>query len=114
MKKMDKIVNLIKIGLLHKKKIMQTKVEKNEINMIKILIKLNIITYLKKIKNNIYIIKLNNNYNLKIKNNFRKKKITIKKNEKTNKNKIIIISNNYGIRLWDRKVGGILLWSIGF
>jgi len=36
MKKMDKIVNLIKIGLLHKKKIMQTKVEKNEINMIKI------------------------------------------------------------------------------
>ena len=59
MKKMDRLVNLIKIGLMHKKSTIQTKVEKKEINLLKILIKLNIITFAKKLNKNTYVIKIN-------------------------------------------------------
>ena len=109
MKKMDRLVNLIKIGLMNKKSTIQTKVEKKEINILKILI-----TFAKKLNKNTYVIKINENFKLKIKNFFKKKKITIKSNEKKYQNKIILVSNSLGINLLGGGVGGILLWSVSF
>lgn len=108
MKKMDRIVNKIKISMIHKKNFLKIKIEKKELNLLKIFIKLNIILHIKKITKNIFIIKLNDKFNLKIKNFFKKKKITIKQNTKNKKN-ILIISNNNGINIKTKNDGGVIL-----
>jgi hypothetical protein len=55
------LINLIKLNLIYKKKIIKYKHNKKNTNIIKILIILNIIKYIKKTDNNIYIY-LNNFY----------------------------------------------------
>ena len=103
-------MNIIKINTIHKKKIVKTRVGKKEFILLKILIKINLITFVKKIKKNIFIIKINNSFQLNIKNQFKKKKVTIHKNEKKMKNRIAIISNNTGINIFkNNSVGGVLL-----
>jgi len=60
-----RLINLIKLNLIYKKKILKYNFKKKNINIIKILITLNIIKYIKKNNKNIYIY-LNNS----IKHNF--------------------------------------------
>jgi energy-converting hydrogenase Eha subunit H len=90
-------MNLIKINVINKKNIIQTRVGGKEFVLLKILIKINLITFVKKIKKNIFMIKPNSNFKLNIKNLLKKKKIIVSKHEKKMKNKIAIISNNKGI-----------------
>ena len=54
------IINLIKIGLKYKKKYIKTNLNKNNKNLIKILIKLNFIKFIKLEKKNTYFIFINN------------------------------------------------------
>jgi len=50
-----KLINLIKLNLIYKKKVLKYTIKKNNINIIKILITLNIIKYVKKNNKNVYI-----------------------------------------------------------
>jgi len=100
-----KLNNDIKTHIIYKKKIMITKLNKNELLLIKILLQLNIISFIKKINKytNTYIIKINcNNIPFKnIKNLYRpSQKLSIsldqlKKLSFTTKN-ILILSTNKG------------------
>jgi len=114
------ILNKIKINNIIKKKILIININKKEINLLKILIKLNIIKYIFK-KNNKYILILNffkkNKLIFNIKNLYKlsNKKFLKNKNIKkiNKKNKIIIISTNKGIiNNFDadkKKLGGIVI-----
>jgi hypothetical protein len=55
----QKITNLIKINSIYKKKMFKTKLNKNDVKLLKLFIKVNIIKYIKKQNNNNYIIYLN-------------------------------------------------------
>jgi hypothetical protein len=86
----NNLINLIKLNLIYKKKIIKYKYNKKNINIIKILIILNIIKYVKKTNQTIYIY-INNFYKHNYINNFYKpsrsiflknsiiKKLTLKK-----------------------------------
>ncbi len=54
-----RVTNLIKINLNYKKKMFKTKLNKNDLTLIRIFIKINIIKYIKKYENNNYIVYLN-------------------------------------------------------
>ena len=115
------LINLIKLNLIYKKKILKYKYNKKNINIIKILIILNIIKCIKKNKTNIYIY-LNNFYKNNYLNNFYKpsrsiflktniiKKLTLKKKW------IFLLSTNKGIitnfEALKKKTGGILIIKI--
>jgi len=98
------IINKIKINNVIKKKILFTKIKNKELNLIKKLIKLNIIKYIYKY-NNKYILLLNfykkNKLIFNIKNLYKpsnNKVLKYRNIEKINKtNKIILISSNKGI-----------------
>lgn len=116
-----KLINLIKLNLIYKKKILKYKIKKSNINIIKILITLNIIKYVKKENKHVYI--YINNF---IKHNFLKnlykpskkmflkneiiKKLTIKKKW------IFLVSTNKGIltnfEAVKKNLGGIMLLKI--
>jgi hypothetical protein len=84
------LINLIKLNLIYKKKIVKYKFNKKNTNLIKTLILLNIIKYVKKSDNNMFIY-LNSFYKHNCLNNFYKpsrsiflkniiiKKLTLKK-----------------------------------
>ena len=84
------LINLIKLNLIYKKKVIKYKFYKKNINLIKILITLNIIKYIKK-KDKIIYIYINNFYKHNYINNYYKpsrsiflkntiiKKLTLKK-----------------------------------
>jgi hypothetical protein len=56
----QQITNLIKINSFYKQKMFKAKLNKNDLNLLKIFIKINIVKFVKKQKNsNIYIIYLN-------------------------------------------------------
>lgn len=117
-----KLINTLKININLKKKIMRLKLNKNELILIKLLIKLNIIKFTKKLNNNIYDVFLNYNCNFKnIKNLYKPsrkfflsynelKKITLKKNW------ILILSTNKGLltnfELIKKKTSGILILKL--
>lgn len=112
MKKMDRLVNLIKIAILNKKVLIKIKFNKKEIKLLKVLLKINIILFIKKITNNTALLKINNTFTLKIKSFFKKKKISI--NGQTNNIKnITIISNSEGLSILNKN-GGLLMWNITF
>jgi len=116
-----KLINLIKLNLIYKKKVLKYTIKKNNINIIKILITLNIIKYVKKNNKNVYI--YINNF---IKHNFIKnlykpskkiflkneiiKKLTIKKKW------IFLVSTNKGIltnfEAIKKNLGGVMLLKI--
>lgn len=117
-----KLINLIKINILLKNKIIKIKLYKNDFKILKIFLKLNIIKNLKKCNNNKYILVFNNNNNF---NNiinlykpsnisFIKLKNIIKINRK--KPKLFYISTNKGVinnfEAEKLKVGGVLVFSI--
>jgi len=78
-----KLINNIKIATIYKKKLIRLNLNKSEINLIKILLKLNIIKFIKLNKNNQYDIIINHNNNFKnIKNLFKPgQKISISMDE---------------------------------
>ena len=99
----NKIINIIKLGEKNKKKIIIVK--KTNINFIKFILKMNLIKFFLKTKNKI-VLKLNlmanNKLIFKIKNikkNSNNKIIKYKTIKKIyNKNKILIISSNKGLK----------------
>jgi len=115
------LINLIKLNLIYKKKIIKYKYSKKNINMIKILINLNIIKYIKK-NNKIIYIHINNFYKKNYINNFYKpsrslflknsiiRKLTLKKKW------IFLLSTNKGIitnfEAIKKKIGGLLILKI--
>lgn len=115
-----KLLNKIKINNIIKKKILITSLNKNELGLLKKLIKLNIIKFVFK-KNNKYIIILNffkkNKLIFNIKNLFKpsNNKILKFKNIKkiNNNNKLLIISSNKGIinnyEAEKKKIGGLII-----
>jgi len=116
-----KLINLIKLNLIYKKKILKYNFKKKNTNIIKILISLNIIKYIKKNNNFIYIY-LNNfiKYNF-IKNLYKpSKKIFLKKEiikKLTLKKKwIFLLSTNKGVitnfEAIKKNLGGVMLLKI--
>ena len=115
------LINLIKLNLTYKKKIIKYTYYKKNIHIIKALISLNIIKYIKKQNKTLYIY-INNLYKKNYINNFYKpsrsiflKTSIIKK--LTLKNKwIFLLSTNKGIitnfEAIKKKTGGILLLKI--
>lgn len=117
-----KLINNIKISIIYKKKLIRLNLNKKELILIKILIKLNIIKFIKHYKNNKFDIIINQNNNFKnIKNLFKPgQKISISKNELqkiTSKNNLILIlSTNKGIltnfEALKKKTSGFLIMKI--
>jgi ribosomal protein S8 len=113
-------LNRIKINNIIKKKILLININKNELNFLKKLIKLNIIKYIFKNKNN-YIIVLNffkkNKLIFNLKNLYKPCNNKILKNKNINKinkkNKILLLSSNEGIinnyEAEKKKIGGIII-----
>lgn len=115
------LINLIKLNLIYKKKIIKYKFNKKNINIIKILIILNIIKYVKKNKKIIFIY-INNFYKHNYINSFYKpsrsiylknsviKKLTLKKKW------IFLLSTNKGVitnfEAVKKKLGGTLILKI--
>lgn len=115
------LINLIKLNLIYKKKVIKYKYNKKNINIIKILILLNIIKYIKKNNNLIYLY-INNFYKHNYINNLHKpsrplflknsiiKKLTIKKKW------IFLLSTNKGVvtnfEAVKKNLGGMLLLKI--
>jgi len=117
-----KLINNIKIATIYKKKLIRLNLNKSEINLIKILLKLNIIKFIKLNKNNQYDIIINHNNNFKnIKNLFKPgQKISISMDElkilSFKKNWILILSTNKGIltnfEAIKKKTSGFLIMKI--
>ena len=117
-----RLINNIKIAIIYKKKLIRLNLNKTEINFLKILLKLNIIKFIKKNKNNRYDIIINHNNNFKnIKNLFKPgQKISISLNELKNlsfkKNWILILSTNKGVltnfEAIKKKTSGFLIMKI--
>lgn len=105
--KFIKLISIIKMNRKIKKKLILAKLNKQELQLIKILIKINIIIFCKKEEIGVYLIKLNLRNNLKIKNLIKKKKIYIKKN-RTN---VIIGSSSNGINVLNKN-GGLCICAI--
>ena len=115
------LINLIKLNLIYKKKIIKYNYNKKNISLIKILINLNIIKCVKKKKNNIYLY-MNNFYKKNYINNLYKpsrliflknstiKKITLKKKW------IFLLSTSKGVitnfEAIKKKIGGLLILKI--
>lgn len=97
-----KLINNIKIALIYKKTLIRLKLNKNEINLIRILIKLNLIKFIKK-NNDKFDIIINHTNNFKnVKNLYRPgQKISISKNElqkiTVKKKLILVLSTNKGL-----------------
>lgn len=116
------IINLIKIGLKYKKKYIKTNLNKNNKNLIKILIKLNFIKFIKLEKKNTYFIFINNSNPFKnIKNLYKpssKFSISYKELKKLSLKKkwIMILSTNNGIltnfESIKKRTSGILIATI--
>lgn len=109
---MMKLISNINSNILNNKSNFITKNNKKNLSLIKILIKLNIIKYIKLFKNKIFI----NLNNKKIKLIFYKN-INIKlKHLKKYKNNILIINTSKGLKLsnWvlNNKIGGLILLKI--
>jgi ribosomal protein S8 len=115
-----KLINEIKVNNIIKNKKIFIKINKNELNFLKKLLKLNIIKFIFK-KNDKYIIILNffkkNKLIFKIQNMYKPSalKILKKKNIKyiNKKNKFIIISSSKGIihnyEAEKKKIGGLII-----
>jgi ribosomal protein S8 len=115
------LINLIKLNLIYKKKIIKYKYNKKNLSIIKILIILNIIKYVKRNNKTIYIY-INNLYKHNYINNIYKpsrsvflknsiiKKLTLKKKW------VFLLSTNKGIitnfEAVKKKTGGILILKI--
>lgn len=116
-----KIINLIKINLILKNKIIRVKLYKNDFVIINIFIKMNIIKSVKKIKN-FYLINLNLSSMFENIINLYKpsqiKIISLKELKKINKKRsnIFYISTNKGLinnfEAEKKKTGGILVMKI--
>lgn len=119
-----KLINKIKLALKYKKKIIRTKLNKKDMNLIKIFVKLNLIKIIKKCEHNNYNIILNNNCLLKnIKNLYKpssKYAISYKELKKitTKKKLLIILSTNKGLitnlESIKKKTSGILIMKLYF
>jgi len=116
-----KLINLIKLNLIYKKKILKYNFKKKNINFIKILITLNIIKYIKK-NNNIIYIHLNNfvKYNF-LKNLYKPSKKIFLKNKiikklTLKKKWIFLLSTNKGVltnfEAIKKNLGGVILIKI--
>jgi len=116
------IINLIKIGLKYKKKYIKLKLNKNKKTLIKILIKLNFIKFIKLEKKNTYVVFFNNSNVFKnIKNLYKpssKLSISFRELKKLSFKKkwIIILSTNKGVitnfESIKKKTSGILIATI--
>jgi len=100
MKKYLEIINTINICKKHKKFFFKKKLNKNELNLIKSLLRLNVISFLKKIVFGFYIIYINEKSKLQIHTVSKINKITInKKLNIKNKKQVLIVSNSSGFTL---------------
>lgn len=118
------IINLIKLNLIYKKRKFRIKLNKNEFNLIKMLVKINLIKFIRKNKNSydIYLNYLNNRPLFSnIINTNKSSKLIFISNKKlkyiTNKYKILLILNtNKGIltnfEAINLKVGGIIILKL--
>jgi ribosomal protein S8 len=115
-----KTLNKIKINNIFKKKILLIDINKNELNFLKKLIKLNIIKYIFKNENK-YIIVLNffkkNKLIFNIKNLYKPSNNSILKAKNVKninkKNKILLLTSNKGIinnyEAEKKKIGGLII-----
>jgi hypothetical protein len=102
---------MVRMSIKHKKSIILIQVNKREVSLIKLILKINLIKFVKKIKNNLLLIKPNFNFKLTINDFFKKKKITTTSNNKFFKKKITIVSNSHGINFLKRD-GGLVMWTL--
>jgi ribosomal protein S8 len=118
------VINLIKLNIIYKKRIVRTKLNKYEYNLIKTLIKINLIKFVKKNKftYDIFINYLNSKpiFN-NIKNTYKPSKLIFISKKKlkyiTDKHKVILILNtNKGIltnfEAINMGVGGIIILKL--
>jgi hypothetical protein len=85
--------------MINKKTHVLVKINKKKLNIIKLMIKIKLIFFAKKISKNLILIKINNNFKLNIKNLFKKKKTIVNKKSKILKNTILIVSNSNGFSI---------------
>lgn len=114
MKGLINLVNSVKIHKLNKKNNIFVKIDKKNIQFLKILIRLNIIKIAKNIFKNLFFIKINETCNLNIKIFLKKKKITISQKNNILKKNIYILSNCNGFILSNKnlKKGGLIIAQI--
>jgi len=82
-----RIINKIKTN---KNKKIILNVNKKDLNLIKILIKINLIKLSKKIRNNLFFLKINEKINIGIKLFLKKKLFYLKKSNKIKKNILVL------------------------
>lgn len=126
-----KIINHIKLAIQSKRPLIKIQINKNEMNLVRLLIKLNYINYIykplikksKKFDNYFYVSINTTNALNNIKNLYRPSGLrTIKYNEllknRLKKKNIMIISTNKGLMTSDRavkyRIGGILLINLTY
>lgn len=116
MKRYNKIINLVKISIKHKKLVIKTKLNKKEFPLIKILINLRILNFVKKINHNFYLLKFNIFSKIKITSLIKKKKMSLKKKKSKNIKNIFIVSNSNGISITNKKTinTGLLMLKVSF
>jgi len=115
---MNNLINLIRLSNLNKNKIIKIPIKKKNAYLLKILIQLNFIKFIK-IEKKSFFINLNKKI-IKIKSflKLKKKKITLKELKKITlkKKNLILISSNIGIinniTAYNNNVGGILIANI--
>ncbi len=115
MKGLNRIINLIKFSSINKKKTIKKKLNKQEVNFIKILIKINAINYCKMLNKFSHILYLNKEFKLKIKTFFKKKYFILKKSNKiVNKFGLFVVSNSGGLKITTLKnfEGGLIVAKI--
>ena len=96
MKGLINLLNSIKINKLNKKNNFVTKIDKKNIQFLKILIKINTIKIAKNIFKNLFLLKINETSNLNIKLFLKKKKLTISNKSKVLQKNMYIVSNCNG------------------
>jgi ribosomal protein S8 len=116
------IINIVKLHLLLKNKIIKVKLHKKDFMILKIFLKLNIVKYIKKYKNNTYLIYINTETQYTDILNLHKpsKPITInlKNLKKINKkkNNLLYLSTTLGLinsfEAENNKIGGFILMNV--
>jgi ligand-binding sensor domain-containing protein len=102
MKNFLKIINAINICKRHKKNVIKISTNPKGMIILYFFLKIKILSFLKKIKSNVFLIKMNNSSNFEVNPSLRKKKITITKKSKI-KNNIMVVSTDRGLSLFNNK-----------
>lgn len=104
------IISMLNVCKKHKKKFFKKKLNRKEFNLIQILLRINILKYVKKIKNNFFIIYTNEVSKLWVHNTAKINKLTV--NKKNSSKEILIVSTNRGFEMSSVVSTGVVLAKI--